>query len=570
MDFSNSTDITVTSSPGADVSGMALILFCQLFGLVKEWLHAGGVSINSNDRSVEKEMMFSDVDCQRYSSLTKWYSGDCESNSMVYDFNIDQEYGTVKLIGCLTYRFMTEMGANSSCTNSFERSDDNTNIQDTMPLFSTDRLFHSFMADTLNMTSICRSSNDTLTSDEDTNATMFSHDSCHGYYYYVRDMRAESKCVHNASAMDIDTELSYDRCLFHRFMKSLGAGSGCSDHFSLRESCGLYESIMRAVVPTIICIIGVIGNSISLVMFCRGFVDNPTTYQLQWLAFVDITYLVTRWFAWNLDDVMSFANVTSDLYWHGIDPVLSVCLNPLRLVARSCTVWLTVFIAVYRYLAICKPYGNLYSHIMLHGQKYVKFIVILSILYNFPTFIWFYLESYEKDGQVYIRHKETDLLSHQFHDVYYNFVDGAFVTCLPFIILCFVTVKILVKLSKRQKKKSSMQTSSTSQTSVTAVLITILITFAICQIPFFLHVAILQNIPSLEYRCGSFMFYFHEFGLVGVLLNSSANGYIYFFMNKSFRDALFTRCECKRNDGPETIEVAAMGSGISRRRGEAQ
>ena len=46
MDFSNSTDIAVASSPGADVSGVALILLCQLFGFVKEWLHAG-VSIST-------------------------------------------------------------------------------------------------------------------------------------------------------------------------------------------------------------------------------------------------------------------------------------------------------------------------------------------------------------------------------------------------------------------------------------------------------------------------------------------------------------------------------------------
>ena len=207
---------------------------------------------------------------------------------------------------------------------------------------------------------------------------------------------------------------------------------------------------------------------------------------------------------------------------------------------------------------------------MLHGQKYVKLIVILSILYNFPMFIDFYLESYEKDGQIYIRYKKTGLLSNQFYYVYYIYVTQPLVFCLPLIILCFVTVKLLVKLSKRQKKKSSMQTSSTSQTSVTAVFITILITFAICQIPYFLYWTILQYIPSLEFRCGSFRFYFREFVYVGLLLNSSANGYIYFFMNKSFRDALFSRCECKRNDGSETIEMAAMGSGMSRRRGEAQ
>ena len=338
MDVLNSTDIAVASSPGADVSGVALILLCQVFGLVKEWLHAGDVTTNSrgyadDGQSVEQEMMFPDVECERYSVLTRWHSDDCGNNSMVYDYDVDQQR-VYKFTRCLTYRFMSEIGANSSCMNSSGRSENDTNVQNTMPLSSKDRLFHSFMADTLNMTSTCTSSNDTVISDTDSNATMFSYDNCDQYYYYVKRRSAESKCVHNTSATDSDTELPYDMCLFYRFMKSLGADSGCSDHFSLRESCDLYESIMSAVVPTIICVIGLIGNSISLVMFCRGFVDTPTTYQLQWLAFVDVTYLVTYWFTWTLGDVMSYANVTSDLYSHGIAPVLYVCLYPLCMVAR--------------------------------------------------------------------------------------------------------------------------------------------------------------------------------------------------------------------------------------------
>ena len=97
--------------------------------------------------------------------------------------------------------------------------------------------------------------------------------------------------------------------------------------------------------------------------------------------------------------------------------------------------WLTVFIAVYRYLAICKAYGNVYSHVMLHGQKYVKLIVILIILYNVPLFIEHYLETYDKDGQVYISFKTIGLFSDQFYDVYYNYVGAALVVCLPLIIL---------------------------------------------------------------------------------------------------------------------------------------
>ena len=277
MDFSNSTDIAVASSPGADVSGIALLLLYQLFGFVNERLRAGGVSTDNDGPSVENKVIMSDVECENYRNLARDHSDGCDSNSMVYDYDVDQQ-DVRKFMKCLTYRFLTEMDANSSCMNNSGRSDNDTNVQNIMTLSSKNRLFHSFMSDTLNMTSTSKSSNDSLKSDEDTNATMFSYDSCDLYRNYVKNKKAESKCLHNTSTMDSNTELPYDECLFYRFMNSLGADSGCSDHFSLRESCGLYQSTMRAVVQTIICIIGLIGNSISLAMFCCGLVDTSTTY----------------------------------------------------------------------------------------------------------------------------------------------------------------------------------------------------------------------------------------------------------------------------------------------------
>ena len=542
MNSINSTDIVVAPSPGADVNGVTLILLCQLFGFVKEWQQAGGVSVSNDkaydrDQSVEKEIMFSDADCQRYSDvLTRYNSDDCASNSMVYGYDVGRwSKGMYWFSSCLTYRFMTEMGANSSCTNNSVTSANYTNVQNPMSLSAKDRLFHSFMAEKLNLTSICRSSNDTLTVDMDTNRTIFSYDNCDYYYVYQSNNGYKNNIVCHAS----DREDHYEECLFYRLMKNLGADSICSEMHPQFKRCDLYKHVMRGVVSSITCINGLIGNLIFLSMFCHGGIEIPTAYQLQWLAGVDLTFIVTYWLVVALPSVMSYANVTSDLYWHGIDPVLRVCLIPVFRVSRCCTVWITVFIGVYRYLAVCKPYSNVCSHVRLHGHKYVKLIVILCFVYSFPWFLLYHLESFEEDGQVYLRDRGTDLLSHQFYVVYNNYIGGALITCLPLIILSFVTARILMELRKKKKKRSNMQSSSTPQDSITAALVTILITFIICQSPFFLYFAILINIPSFDSwtTCGSFLFYFREFADLGLLLHSSANGFIYFFMNKTF---LFT------------------------------
>ena len=129
-------------------------------------------------------------------------------------------------------------------------------------------------------------------------------------------------------------------------------------------------------------------------------------------------------------------------------------------------------------------------------------------------------------------------------------------------------------MRKRNKKKSKMQTSQTSTNSITLMLVTILVTFIICQLPYFVWYGVGGEIanPELDQSlywvddkkkikgCGSFMYYMRLLVDAGLLLNSSAIGFIYFFMNKTFREALFSRCPCKRDNGVETIEMGPVNT----------
>ena len=231
-------------------------------------------------------------------------------------------------------------------------------------------------------------------------------------------------------------------------------------------------------------------------------------------------------------------------------------------------------------------------------------VVILSFLYNIPYFCESYLDYRYSDygyinedsGYYYFNgshsnypdhyfngshgffvHLHTGLVSKKLLDIYSR-IHAAVVVSLPCLILSFVTISILVKLRKRNKKKSKMQTSQTSTNSITLMLVTILVTFIICQLPYFVWYGIGGEIrnPDLDdflwlldeekkiEGCGSFMFYIRLFVDAGLLLNSSANGFIYFFMNKTFREALFSRCPCKRDDGIETIEMGPVNTGQRR------
>ena len=76
-------------------------------------------------------------------------TGDCVDNSMAYETD-QQKLAIDRFIRCITTHFKTEMGARRSCLEDSVRSDNDTNVKKTMTLLQKDKLFHTFMADTLN------------------------------------------------------------------------------------------------------------------------------------------------------------------------------------------------------------------------------------------------------------------------------------------------------------------------------------------------------------------------------------------------------------------------------------
>ena len=547
-------------SLGADINvckDWTLMYKCNLFDFMKEWLMEGGVSadgaiVSDIDTTSQRENMFSHADCYDY----RWTVHDsCKDNSILYV--TDPEF-LDDFFNCITHHFMTEMGASNSCSDDSVRSDINTTVKNTITLLSKD-LFYNFLVDTLDAGNICQAVNYTVTLSADNTY-------CNMYIYYERTYHVRSRCEYNSHRIDTDRELSYEKCLYYRLMESLGADSVCQ--ISLIENCDWYYNIVQSLTPTCICVFGLIGNLLSLCMLGSGAVETPIAYQLLWLASVDITFTLTWRVVEVLPEILRYYNgrygsYALTPYQTSIVSVLTVCLRPLAYATRSCTVWLTVLIGPYRYLAVCKPYNNLTFHCTQHGHKYVILVVFLSFLYNIPSFCEYYIHymytrcSYIYDhfanfsgkGRFYDHYvngshsfyalMRTGLVSRELLDIYSR-IHAALTVSLPCLTLFFVTVSILVELRKLKTKRSSMQTSQTSQNSITVMLITILITFIICQVPYFVWSGIGVEIhnadldPLLDWRdekmvqgCGSFMYYIRWLSDAGLLLHSSANGFIY-------------------------------------------
>ena len=115
----------------------------------------------------------------------------------------------------------------------------------------------------------------------------------------------------------------------------------------------LYDIIMNGFVMAVIAIVGIIGNSLTFVVFWKANFKSSTSFLFLSLSLADSAMLLTRV---PIDIVWVFAKHTGWLQgFLNLRPYMTVYVYPLVLVARMTSIWVTVLIAVNRYVIVCVP-----------------------------------------------------------------------------------------------------------------------------------------------------------------------------------------------------------------------
>lgn len=297
------------------------------------------------------------------------------------------------------------------------------------------------------------------------------------------------------------------------------------------------DQTVRGYIIGSICITGIIANGISLYTFCRGVVKTATTYQLQVLAAVDTLYLLSRFISSLFLDVLYYTATNTQQYW--IELVYDHIVTPCLEVSYTASIWLTVFIALYRYLAVCKAFSDSYRHVEKHGQKYVLLVLVVSIVYSLPIVCVFLL-----DYHGHIRGATYWLV---YKVIYVS--DTLVQFLVPLIILTVVTVKLVNMIRKRAQLRRDMGRAPIAEdNSISIILVVILITFLICQLPYGIcriWWILISSGYAFSANARRVYRYFLDAQLILLPVNSAANGFIYFFCNKHFRRDLVSHCKCR-------------------------
>ena len=205
---------------------------------------------------------------------------------------------------------------------------------------------------------------------------------------------------------------------------------------------------------------------------------------------------------------------------------------------KAFAIWMTVLLAVNRYIVIKRPLDAHRICTLWKARIQILTVLIFSIACNLPRFFRIRIVEKVSGNTSVMAYEETNIgKGSLFHIIYTNVLYTLLVYTLPLILLVFMNVSLILELRKMKEQRSLMNVSSQpSDANITLVMCIIIIIFIVCHTPD----RILQGINSFykddwwEQAC-----YLFAICNLLIVINSSSNFLVYYFVRKRFRRVLF-------------------------------
>ncbi|CAD5112977.1 unnamed protein product [Dimorphilus gyrociliatus] len=252
------------------------------------------------------------------------------------------------------------------------------------------------------------------------------------------------------------------------------------------------------------CILGFIGNAISISVLSKDHTSPIARFLLQTISLADNAFLCIWIMQYTIRYYIEYAlggagNSPAWLYTR-------VFTFPLLYMAQTETIWLTVVIALNRYMAVCKPYlGARYCNTPITVYREVAVVTAFSILYNLPRY--FELKVVETGNGTASWAPANYTANYYYRVIYTDGFYQLFSFILPLIILAYVNINVTLAYRAAQKRKQKMigrARKETNENNITLVMIIIVLVFMLCLAP----ARIVQLVTQYKYdHCHETAFY---------------------------------------------------------------
>ena len=216
------------------------------------------------------------------------------------------------------------------------------------------------------------------------------------------------------------------------------------------EKMQLMEFVCEVVLMIIVGVFGLIGNTMSIIMFSRLKKKQLKFHRLMiLLGIFDTAYILLN--------IMVFVvpGISEEYKKQGYHYLFAPTVMPITQIALTGSVYCTIAISIERYLTVCHPFYTASKN--WSAKRYIFPIVLFSVIYNLPRFFelrWILRgESQIINGKEVISYERTiyeiELTELRMNEYYYCSIlilNIVFMGIGPFIILFLLTSLTLRRL----------------------------------------------------------------------------------------------------------------------------
>ncbi|KAL3185304.1 hypothetical protein MRX96_031161 [Rhipicephalus microplus] len=241
--------------------------------------------------------------------------------------------------------------------------------------------------------------------------------------------------------------------------------------------------IQRVLVP-IVTFIGVIGNSLTIVIMTRRRMRSSTNNYLAALATVDTLYLLGG-FTLSLKHYEVIQRKCLSVYLR--------CFPILILLTDTCSnssVWLTATFTVERYIAVCHPIKSRVLCTESRAKKAIMGVLLFCFALALPTPFEYALVE-EQDPVTNVTRVSLNYSEFGRNEMYkktYYWTTVVVFTLVPFCLLAVFNALLVrsVHISRKQRSRMILRTDpsrDSQESKITIMLIAVVILFFFCQLP---------------------------------------------------------------------------------------
>ena len=342
-----------------------------------------------------------------------------------------------------------------------------------------------------------------------------------------------------------------------------------TQHSETTYNCQLYRFTMSVGLTGSLCIFGIVGNILTLLVFSK-FNKNSSELKprssapllLSGLAISDLALLVSLFIMKTLPSFLSFTKIFPEFFtiYYAF---LLVYGWPCVGVSQSVNTWITVLVAMHRFIAIIFPHKAAIHCTYKKAKLHLITVTLTVTVYELPTFfdnnVVKMMDS--NNNTVYLPTYRQLNLNHWYQLVYKTSLYYAIMYLIPWIILAIVTGFLTRAVKEAQKFRSQMGNNHQDNTEdITTSLIAVVVTSLICR-PWEPVRRVIEAILGTQPGCGHYYYYYEEIPSLTSALNSSANFVLYCLFGKRFPNTLKEICGIRKAD--REVELKSFSTAVS-------